>query len=259
MTGNPFADQIARKNSSLHWAHKGRLTPTSRAVRHHRFLHEAHAAFRELVLRPGFSCIGAKAAFHDDAYGFAVYQDFGSDESAAGLCRDLCDFAHSDVVENNAYATLVSVFREPRDIDEMTFEQLLWQQLHRLHVADSVHFAWDPSVSANPEDPQFSFSFAGRAFYVIGMHPNSSRIARRFTWPALVFNPHEQFERLRTDGKWRKMQTAIRAREQVLQGSINPMLSDFGSESEARQYSGRAVPDDWTPPVSHGGKCPFGH
>jgi FPC/CPF motif-containing protein YcgG len=114
-------------------------------------------------------------------------------------------------------------------------------------------------VSSDPNDPEFSFSFAGRAFYVIGIHPRSSRIARTFPWPALVFNPHEQFERLRTDGKWKKMQKAIRARELVLQGSINPMLTDFGEESEARQYSGRAVSSDWTPPASSGGKCPFGH
>ncbi|MFL6514134.1 MAG: YqcI/YcgG family protein, partial [Chthoniobacterales bacterium] len=67
------------------------------------------------------------------------------------------------------------------------------------------------------------------------------------------------FERLRTDGKWKKMQTAIRARELVLQGSVNPMLSDFGQESEARQYSGRAVPEDWSPPAGGEGKCPFGH
>ncbi|HBR51859.1 MAG TPA: hypothetical protein DEA71_17475 [Nitrospira sp.] len=50
------------------------------------------------------------------------------------------------------------------------------------------------------------------------------------------FNLHEQFDRLR-------------AREMTLQGSINPMLSSFGDNPETRQYSGRAVPDNWV--------CPF--
>jgi FPC/CPF motif-containing protein YcgG len=137
----------------------------------------------------------------------------------------------------------------------------LWRQLQYLHGADAEHFGWDPNVSSDPRDPHFSFSFGGRAFYVIGMHGQNSRVARRFPWPALVFNPHEQFQRLRTDGKWRRMQRSIRARELVLQGSVNPMLSDFGEESEARQYSGRTVPEDWTPPLggNGGGKCPFAH
>ncbi|MBA3796937.1 MAG: YqcI/YcgG family protein, partial [Chloroflexi bacterium] len=38
-------------------------------------------------------------------------------------------------------------------------------------------------------------------------------------------------------------------REVALQGSINPMLSDFGTRSEARQYAGREVDEEW--------RCPF--
>ena len=30
---------------------------------------------------------------------------------------------------------------------------------------------------------------------------------------------------------------------------MNPALKDFGTQSEARQYAGRAVPPDW--------RCPF--
>ena len=105
---------------------------------------------------------------------------------------------------------------------------------HRLLLHGGHH-------SSDPADPHFSFSFGGQALYVIGMHAKSSREARRFRWPALVFNPHEQFERLRADGKWKHMQETIRHRDLVLQGTINPMLSDFGEHSEARQYSGRIV------------------
>jgi FPC/CPF motif-containing protein YcgG len=255
--GNPFRDSVAVENSALHWSNNGSLTAGDEFVQTGPFLAEAHETFRRVVLGPGFSCLGAKAAFNDDAYGFAAYAELGSPESTAGLCRDLCRFAQSQLVEQSEYATFIAAFRQPRNLDEEGFEQLLWRQLRQLRDADHVYFDWDQSVSANPQDPHFSFSFAGRAFYVIGMHGGSSRTARTFPWPALVFNPHEQFERLRTDGKWQKMQQAIRAREMVLQGSVNPMLSDFGSKSEARQYSGRPVPDDWEPPGLGGGKCPF--
>ena len=161
---------------------------------------------------------------------------------------------------SSEYATFVAIFKGPRETDELQFENLFWRQLRQLHQLDAAHFEWDPHVQSDPADPHFSFSFGGRALYVIGLHANSSREARRFPWPALVFNPHEQFERLRADGKWKRMQETIRTRDLELQGSINPMLSDFGVESEARQYSGRAVEENWRAPFKAvEGKCPFGH
>ena len=255
MKVNPFNDPIALAHTRLHLARNGTLTAfDAAAASDDPFVRDAHTAFRELVLRPGFSCIGAKAAFNDNAYGLAVYPELAAPESTAGLCRDLCHFTHTDLIRDSEYATFVAVFRTPVDVDETTFEELLWRQLSLLHAADAQYFSWDKTVSADTDDSHFSFSFAGRAFYVIGLHSRSSRLARQFAWPTLVFNPHEQFERLRSDGKWKRMQNAIRAREVVLQGSINPTLSDFGEKSEARQYSGRKVSEEWVPPV---GKCPF--
>jgi len=64
-----------------------------------------------------------------------------------------------------------------------------------------------------------------------------------------VFNPHRQFEALRKSGGFRRFQAAIRRGEQSLQGDINPMLADYGSRSEAAQYSGREVGPEW--------RCPF--
>ena len=99
-------------------------------------------------------------------------------------------------------------------------------------------------MSDDPDDPLFSFSFGGRAFFVVGLHPHSSRMSRSFRWPALVFNPHSQFGRLRGEGRFERIQHAIREREIAVQGSLNPNLADFGERSEARQYSGRAVESD---------------
>jgi uncharacterized protein len=261
MKGNPFDSGVAVENASLYFIERGKLTAFNSAVAARKaFAAEAHERFREFVMRPGFSCIGAKAAFHDDAYGLAVYDEMGTNNSTAGLCHDLCDFSQAGMTLRSEYSTFVAIFHSPIGVTETEFEARLWLQLQKLHRANAKHFDWDRKVSSDPADPQFSFSFAGQAFYVIGMHANSSRQARRFSWPALVFNPHEQFERLRTDGKWKRMQRTIRAREIALQGSVNPMLSDFGEQSEARQYSGRAVSDDWTPPSGNAGqKCPFAH
>ena len=72
--------------------------------------------------------------------------------------------------------------------------------------------------------------------------------ARRFRYPTLIFNLHGQFERLRETGRYEKLRGSILARDRALQGSENPMLSRHGETSEARQYSGRAVPAGWSAP-----------
>jgi FPC/CPF motif-containing protein YcgG len=104
-------------------------------------------------------------------------------------------------------------------------------------------------VDADPESAHFGFSFAGEAFFVVGLHPGSSRLARRFKWPALVFNPHGQFRRLRISGRFQGLRDQVRKRELALQGGLNPNLAEFGAEPESRQYSGRRVPPAWRCPA----------
>lgn len=215
-------------------------------------------AFRQFVLRPEFPCLGAKGAFNSNSQTLRVFPHLADEETTKALATELHDFART--TPQHEYATLIAIFESPRETDEIEFENLVWKQLRQLHQLDASRFAWDQNVAADPADPHFSFSFGGRALYVIGMHANSSREARRFPWPVLVFNPHEQFERLRANGKWKHMQESIRQRDRQLQGSINPMLSDFGERSEARQYSGRPVEENWSAPFPKAaGKCPFAH
>jgi len=224
------------------------------------------ASFTAFVADPAFPCLGAKAALNSGSQILRVYQELGAEECATELARDLEAFIFSDVRRAYAFATFVAIFREPRGLAEKQFEKLLWLALQQLHKIDVVRHAWNAKVSSDTSDPRFAFSFASEPLYVVGLHGGSSRHARSFPWPTLVFNPHEQFERLRHDGNWTKMQRTIRRRDITLQGSANPMLSDFGEQSEARQYSGRAVDMDWRPPFKVSGNasakrgaCPFAH
>ncbi len=225
----------------------------------------ARDRFLTLVEDPSFPCLGAKGAINNNSYCFSTYDSLASDSTSKKLACALGQFAKSEMARTNDYATFIAVFQAPLSVDEIEFERLLWLQLQKLHDFDTQGNGWDPSVSPDPGDARFSFSFAGQAFYVIGMHADSSRIARQSPWPALIFNPHAQFEKLRTKGHWRRMQEKIRERDIALQGTINPMLSDFGEASEARQYSGRTVEENWRPdfrvvqPKSKNGGCPFHH
>ena len=108
-------------------------------------------------------------------------------------------------------------------------------------------------MSSDPDDPHFSLSFGGEAFFVVGIHPNASRPARRFAKPALVFNLHDQFERLRAEGRYEGMREKILVRDEALAGSRNPMLERHGAASEARQYSGRVVDEGWACPFHYRG------
>jgi FPC/CPF motif-containing protein YcgG len=204
-------------------------------------------AFRNFVQRPDFPCLGAKSVVRLNNYTLRVYGALGSEGDASAIVGDLASFS-SELAEESMSA-FVAVFPESPPKSEIEFERRLWMQLQLLSDADPLGFRWGDDVSSDPDDAHFSFCLGGRAFFVVGLHRLSSRIARQFDWPTLVFNPHEQFTQLREQGRFESFRSAIRARDIALQGTENPNLADFGERSEARQYSGRPTEADW--------KCPF--
>lgn len=119
------------------------------------------------------------------------------------------------------------------------FELRFWNFLTRIHALDKKRYSHDPRVSSDPDDPEFSFSLKEEAFFILALHPDSPRLSRRFSFPTIVFNPHQQFELLRKRGIFKKVRDLIRQRDKILQGYANPMLNDFGEKSELYQYMGR--------------------
>lgn len=199
--------------------------------------------FRALVLTPQYSCVGAKSAIHRNTYTLRVYD--GAGYETAQLAADLSVFAAA--LQPDVLSSFVAVWVQQAPPDDREFERLLWNELVLLHKEDIA--PWAEGYSADLDDPHFAFSFAGRAFFVVGMHPHANRLTRRFAYPAIIFNPHEQFVRLRAHGVFDRMRDVIRQREMALQGSLNPHLSDHGTVSEARQYAGREGNDPL--PVPH--------
>lgn len=200
-----------------------------------------------------FPCVGAKAALTRGAIEPHAFGALGRRDNDAPLLDALGRFARkveATDAQDTTVHSFVAVFDGPYDTDEARFEAMLWSQLQRLHDLDVRRgHAWAADVSPDPREPNFSLSLCGHPFFVIGLHPGASRLARRFSSPALVFNSHRQFEQLRADGRYQKMQAATRGRDRALQGSINPNLADFGTATEARQYSGRRTDAQW--------QCPF--
>ena len=215
----------------------------------HAELIDAHIQLRQQILGQFYPCVGAISAFSQKSYRFGLYPELACDSAVSAVCHDLYDFCHEFPIVDDHFITFIAMFRGPAIQSEQHFEDLLWNQLQAMHSLDSNFFAWDKSVDSDPQSHQFSFSIGGRAMYVIGMHPKSSRLARTIRirpWYSICTN---SLTRLRARGKFETMKQTIRTREMTFQGSINPMLTSFGENSEARQYSGRAVPANWS--------CPF--
>ncbi len=193
--------------------------------------------FRSFVSHRAFPCVGAKSALNRGRMEFGVYDTLADDDAAASLCEQLADFAARHPNPGVDPVSFVAMFRQPV-ANESEFHQKLWAHLQAMHDLDAVDHPWDATVSADIDDKKFSFSIASRAFFVVGLHPHASRLARQAPFPCLVFNFHDQFEAMRRDGKYAKLQDAIRSRDIALQGDINPTLARFGEGSEAAQYSG---------------------
>jgi FPC/CPF motif-containing protein YcgG len=208
----------------------------------------ANAALQAFVEHSAYPCVGAKAAVSRGSYVLATYPSLGDVSSAGKAAADVRWFGeHADGIDDS-FATFLAVFSEASVPDDAAFERMLWAYLQAMHRADAEHAGWDPAVSADPAEPDFRFSVGGTAYFVIGMHPNAAREARRFPFPAIVFNLHRQFEKLRAEGRFERMRSVIRAREADLAGAPNPLLADHGERSEATQYAGLAHPPGWRPP-----------
>lgn len=212
--------------------------------------HPLAERFREFVRSTSFPCVGAKSALAKGQMRIVVARDIRSGWDDLRIYPGLLDLAKSYAEDAVLFQTFIVVFEQDWALSETSFEAHMWDRIQSLSDKDEM-FAQDADqrVSGDPGDPHFSLSFGGQAFFVVGLHPGASRPARRFERPAMVFNLHDQFVRLREEGRYEKLRASILDRDEALAGTMNPMLARHGELSEARQYSGREVGNDW--------ECPF--
>lgn len=211
---------------------------------------QAISQIKAFIAAPDFPCVGAKAALAQGAVTFRVYDELAGVKDATRLHFDLLEYVQTLNADDPRIQSFVAIFSVADIPTEIEFEDRLFRQLRYLaDESDLLSLEWNSEVSSDPDNPHFSMSIAGHPFFIVGMHPRSSRAARRTPIPVLVFNSNLQFNKLREDGRYDKLKAIIRQRELDINGSINPMLDDFGRSSEARQYSGRQLEEDW--------KCPF--
>jgi uncharacterized protein len=149
-----------------------------------------------------FPCVGAKAAAARGTLEVIGARAIDSAWDDVRIHDRLLGWAATYRADPTLFRSLAVVFDGPGDLGEAAFEHALWARIQSLSDKDVWRGQdYDRRVSADPSDAHFSLSFGGEAFFVIGLHPNASRPARRFARPAMVFNLHDQFEQLRALGK----------------------------------------------------------
>jgi FPC/CPF motif-containing protein YcgG len=182
--------------------------------------------FIATVQAPQFPCVGAKSALAKGQMDIIVARDVRSAWDDMRISPALGETVRKYREDRAIFRTLIVLFEAPALLSEEEFEAHLWARAQSLSDKDE----W-------------------LGFFVVGLHPNASRPARKFESPAMVFNLHDQFEVLRDQQRYDKLRSSILARDLEYAGSMNPMLARHGESSEARQYSGRVVEESW--------KCPF--
>ncbi len=205
--------------------------------------------FKGYIEEKTFVCIAAKAALAKNQVKSLVVNHMACPFEDHFILQFLYSFIDGYRTAKNMYHSAAIIFKQPDELNEELFDQLLWQRLQALSQLDAQNYPYDKRVDCNPASADFSFSLKEEAFFVIGMHAQSSRESRQFKYPTLVFNPHVQFEQLRSTGKYEHLKLAVRKKDVQYSGSINPMLQDFGNASEVYQYSGRPYDKQWQCPL----------
>jgi FPC/CPF motif-containing protein YcgG len=208
------------------------------------------AQFEAYLSQEDFPCVAARAAVTRKQVKSIIAENMACPKDDRMILDFLYDFVDEYRASGEMFYSAAVIFKGPDNTREAMFDALLWERLQSLSNIDAKNYPYDQRVSGDPTSKDFSFSLKEEAFFVVGLHPASSRLMRQFAYPVLVFNPHDQFEQLRQTRGYANMKNIIRKRDKAYSGSINPMLQDFGNSSEVYQYSGRKYDESWKCPLN---------
>ena len=208
--------------------------------------------FQQYINSVNFPCLSAKISVLRKSFSFALYDMLAGEDTTQLLWHRLIDFINCQSslwASDHMFTTYVACFRAPTDMSETVFERLLWKQLQQLHQIDVQNgMKWNDNYSDDPIHPDFGFSVGGRAFFIVGLHPNSSRRAQQFVTPTITFNSLDQFQNFRRLALFNTIQHVIRNNDLIYNQSINPNLTSEDNKSAAFEYSGKLIQSNWIPP-----------
>lgn len=206
--------------------------------------------YLDFLSNPDFPCVAAKAAQAKERAHCLSVGHMGCPADDGIILEFIYRFTDIYRKSGKPFYSAAIIFNAPANTTDEVFDELVWKRLSALSALDRKNgYGHDKRVDQDPDSAKFGYSLKEEAFFVVGLHPGSSRRSRQFKYPALIFNPHAEFEKLRAQGRYDKLKTIVRKRDIEFSGSVNPMLTDFGERSEVYQYSGMQYPSGWTCPL----------
>ena len=124
---------------------------------------------KRLLHHKTYPCIAALQSYTRKDYCLKVYENFGGALHRPDLRTDLLKYIEEYERNLSPYFTFWAVFKDVSNLSEDQFENSMRREMASLPID-------------------------GRHFFVVGLHPASSRLSRRFPWPALVLYTFDQFE-----------------------------------------------------------------
>ncbi|EHR9219889.1 YqcI/YcgG family protein, partial [Escherichia coli] len=162
--------------------------------------------FNHFIESKSFCCIGARKAKSQNNL---FHQKSRYPEEDLTHVYDFLESFALDKIKGKDFYSAIVFFTQKSITSEKDFEFFLWEILTNLNNTDKNKYKWANGYSKNTNDKNFSFSIAGEAFFVVGLHPMAHRISRRFNTPTLVFNHHAMFDKLKSNDTFDRYKMAI--------------------------------------------------
>ena len=132
--------------------------------------------FKAFIADSAFPCVGAKSAVAKGTMDILIAQDIRSNWNDRLIYNALTKVAATYREDRALFRSFAVIFNGPCGLTEQEFEHFLWARAESLTNKDTwLGRPHDNRVSDDPQDPHFSLSFNGEAFFIVGLHPAASR------------------------------------------------------------------------------------
>ena len=200
-----------------------------------------------MVLHPEYPCLGARSVFNRDRATVVVLEELATGRSPRALVEALATFGRDDRPGRPA-SPPSSPSSGPRTSRTRSLRAACCGASSSCSTRPTTQ-PWDPAVSDDPANPHFAFSVAGTALLRRGPAPpglaHRPAHARCPRWSSTCTSSSRSCA---SSDRFDRMRDTIRRRDARAAGlDSTPWSPTTAHSSEARQYSGRRVPDAGTP------------
>lgn len=213
------------------------------------FTSEMYRYMRDLIGQRNYPCVAAVQSVAQSDFQIHRSHGFGTGADRQATRDVILSFIESWKKRRSTTFALWVAYPDCGALNEEQFEAAMWEELSALTSTSEADADWARGWSRDPSQRNFTLCIGGHAFFVVGLHPASSRKGRVFPFPVLIFNVFDQFRDLQAAGIYDAMVAKNRERDIKFSGSANPMAVEHGDTWESIQFSGRNNSGEW--------KCPF--